>query len=57
MLDALDEGAVTEHARTVAADAGGIDVSFNLITRGGEPSLPRAWPPTTPERHLRPHLG
>ena len=30
-VDALDERAVDEHADTVAADAGGIDISFNLI--------------------------
>jgi NAD(P)-dependent dehydrogenase (short-subunit alcohol dehydrogenase family) len=33
-VNALDERAVDEHARAVAAQAGGIDVSFNLITRG-----------------------
>jgi 3-oxoacyl-[acyl-carrier protein] reductase len=31
-VDALDEDAVDEHADAVAADAGGIDISFNLIT-------------------------
>jgi 3-oxoacyl-[acyl-carrier protein] reductase len=31
-VDALDEKAVDEHADAVAAEAGGIDVSFNLIT-------------------------
>ena len=30
-VDALDEHAVDEHAAAVAADAGGIDISFNLI--------------------------
>jgi 3-oxoacyl-[acyl-carrier protein] reductase len=30
-VDALDENAVDEHADAVAADAGGIDISFNLI--------------------------
>jgi 3-oxoacyl-[acyl-carrier protein] reductase len=30
-VDALDERAVDEHADAVAADAGGIDISFNLI--------------------------
>src|SRR5687767_7013969 len=34
VLDALDERAVDEHAARVAALAGGIDISFNLITRG-----------------------
>ena len=31
-VDALDEQAVDRHADAVAADAGGIDISFNLIT-------------------------
>jgi len=31
-VDALDEQAVDRHADAVAAEAGGIDVSFNLIT-------------------------
>ena len=31
-VDALDERAVDEHADAVAADAGGIDISFNVIT-------------------------
>lgn len=31
-VDALDETAVDAHADAVAAEAGGIDVSFNLIT-------------------------
>src|SRR5215218_11414127 len=31
-VDALDEKAVDEHADAVAASAGGIDVSFNLIS-------------------------
>ena len=30
-VDALDEQAVDQHADAVAADAGGIDISFNLI--------------------------
>src|ERR687890_1967473 len=34
VLDALDEDAVEEHARSVADEAGSIDVSFNLINRG-----------------------
>jgi NAD(P)-dependent dehydrogenase (short-subunit alcohol dehydrogenase family) len=41
VLDALDEPAVVAHADAVAA-AGGIDVSFNLVTRGdvhGRPLL------------------
>ena len=31
-VDALDENAVDEHAGAVAAEAGGIDISFNVIT-------------------------
>ena len=31
-VDALDEEAVDQHADAVAADAGGIDISFNVIT-------------------------
>jgi NAD(P)-dependent dehydrogenase (short-subunit alcohol dehydrogenase family) len=34
VVDALDQRAVDEHADGVAAEAGGIDVSFNLISRG-----------------------
>ncbi len=34
VVDALDERAVEEHARSVVDRAGGIDVSFNLTTRG-----------------------
>ncbi|MFC9845195.1 SDR family NAD(P)-dependent oxidoreductase [Streptomyces sp. NPDC060223] len=34
VIDALDEAAVEAHAATVAGDGGGIDVSFNLVTRG-----------------------
>lgn len=33
-VDALDERAVDEHADAVAAEAGGIDISFNLISHG-----------------------
>lgn len=39
VLDALDEQAVTGHADRVAA-AGGIDVSFNLVTRGDVQGVP-----------------
>jgi NAD(P)-dependent dehydrogenase (short-subunit alcohol dehydrogenase family) len=39
-LDALDERAVDEHARAVAAKAGSIDVSFNLISRGDVQGVP-----------------
>jgi 3-oxoacyl-[acyl-carrier protein] reductase len=41
-LDALDEHAVDEHADAVAADAGGIDVSFNLITHPYTHGIPLA---------------
>lgn len=40
VLDALDEKAVDEHAAAVAEKAGGIDVSFNLITRGDVQGIP-----------------
>lgn len=40
VLDALDERAVDEHARTVARQSGSIDVSFNLITRGDVQGIP-----------------
>ena len=32
-VDALDEQAVDRHADAVVAESGGIDISFNLITR------------------------
>jgi NAD(P)-dependent dehydrogenase (short-subunit alcohol dehydrogenase family) len=40
VVDALDEQAVHEHARTVASRAGSIDISFNLITRGDVQGIP-----------------
>ncbi|MGZ6644327.1 MAG: SDR family NAD(P)-dependent oxidoreductase [Solirubrobacteraceae bacterium] len=40
VLDALDEAAVAEHAASVAAQAGSIDVSFNLVTRGDVQGTP-----------------
>jgi NAD(P)-dependent dehydrogenase (short-subunit alcohol dehydrogenase family) len=40
VLDALDERAVDEHADAVAAQHGGIDISFNLITRGDVQGIP-----------------
>lgn len=46
VLDALDERAVDEHAARVAEQAGGIDISFNLITRGdvqGTPLVDMRW--------------
>ncbi|WP_207944662.1 SDR family NAD(P)-dependent oxidoreductase [Actinomadura rubrisoli] len=42
VVDALDERAVDEHARSVVAAAGGIDVSLNLITRGDVQGIPLA---------------
>jgi 3-oxoacyl-[acyl-carrier protein] reductase len=41
-VDALDERAVDEHADAVAAAAGGIDVSFNLISHGDVQGTPMA---------------
>src|SRR5215216_451730 len=40
VLDALDEQAVDEHAKAVVSQAGSIDVSFNLITRGDVQGIP-----------------
>ena len=34
VLDALDEKAVDDHVKSVVAEAGTVDISFNLITRG-----------------------
>jgi NAD(P)-dependent dehydrogenase (short-subunit alcohol dehydrogenase family) len=39
-LDALDEQAVDEHAQDMVSQAGSIDVSFNLITRGDVQGMP-----------------
>jgi 3-oxoacyl-[acyl-carrier protein] reductase len=41
-VDALDERAVAEHADAVAATAGGIDSSFNLITHPYTHGIPLA---------------
>jgi 3-oxoacyl-[acyl-carrier protein] reductase len=41
-VDALDEQAVDAHADAVAAAAGGIDVSFNLISHGDVQGTPLA---------------
>jgi 3-oxoacyl-[acyl-carrier protein] reductase len=41
-VDALEEKAVDEHADAVAADAGGIDISFNLITHPHTHGIPMA---------------
>jgi NAD(P)-dependent dehydrogenase (short-subunit alcohol dehydrogenase family) len=40
VVDALDEQAIEEHARSVAAQAGSIDVSLNLISRGDVQGTP-----------------
>jgi NAD(P)-dependent dehydrogenase (short-subunit alcohol dehydrogenase family) len=40
ILDALDEEAVNEHAWAMAAQAGSIDVAFNLVTRGDVQGIP-----------------
>lgn len=40
VVDALDEHAVDEHARSVESQAGSIDISFNLITRGDVQGIP-----------------
>ena len=39
-MDALDETAVEEHARSVVDEAGSVDVSFNLTTRGDVQGTP-----------------
>src|SRR6266853_1560625 len=39
-LDALDEGEVEGHVKSVAAKAGHVDISFNLITRGDAQGTP-----------------
>jgi 3-oxoacyl-[acyl-carrier protein] reductase len=41
-VDALDEEAVDRHADAVAAEAGGIDISFNLITHPYTHGIPLA---------------
>ena len=52
VVDALDERAVDEHARAVAAQAGSIDVSFNLVSRGDVQGIPLA--DMTTEDFIRP---
>jgi NAD(P)-dependent dehydrogenase (short-subunit alcohol dehydrogenase family) len=42
VVDALDEQAVDEHARTVVAQAGSLDVSLNLISRRDVQGIPLA---------------
>jgi NAD(P)-dependent dehydrogenase (short-subunit alcohol dehydrogenase family) len=40
VLDAFDERAVDEHAQEVVFEAGSIDISFNLVTRGDVQGIP-----------------
>jgi NAD(P)-dependent dehydrogenase (short-subunit alcohol dehydrogenase family) len=40
VVDATDERAIDEHVEAVVAEAGGVDVSFNLITRGDVQGTP-----------------
>ena len=42
IVDALDEGAVDAHADAVVAEAGSIDISFNLISQGDVQGTPLA---------------
>jgi 3-oxoacyl-[acyl-carrier protein] reductase len=42
VVDALDARQVDEHADAVAAEAGGIDISFNLISHGDVQGTPMA---------------
>jgi 3-oxoacyl-[acyl-carrier protein] reductase len=45
-VDALDEKALDEHADAVVRKAGGIDISFNLISHGdvhGTPLTEMSW--------------
>ena len=55
-VDALDERAVDAHADAVAAEAGGIDVSFNAIGHGDVHGLPLLEMPrrTSPARSSTP---
>ncbi|HMG42731.1 MAG TPA: SDR family oxidoreductase [Acidimicrobiales bacterium] len=40
VFDALDEAAVDQHVRDVVSEAGSVDVSLNLITRGDVQGIP-----------------
>lgn len=54
-VDALDERAVDEHADAVAERAGGIDVSFNLISYGtSRGRRSRRWRPKTSSGRFSP---
>jgi NAD(P)-dependent dehydrogenase (short-subunit alcohol dehydrogenase family) len=52
VVDAFDERAVEDHAQSVISQAGAIDVSFNLITRGDVQGIPLV--EMTAEQLLRP---
>lgn len=41
-MDALDAGAVNAHADAVVASAGGLDISFNLISHDDKQGTPLA---------------
>lgn len=49
VLDATDESAVADHVRAVAQEAGSVDVSFNLVSRGDVQGVPSS---TSPPRTL-----
>ncbi len=51
-LDALDERAVDAHADSVAAETGGVDISFNLISHGDVQGTPLV--EMTPDDFARP---
>jgi NAD(P)-dependent dehydrogenase (short-subunit alcohol dehydrogenase family) len=40
IVDAIDEAAVLDHLRAVADEAGSVDVSFNLVSRGDVQGIP-----------------
>jgi NAD(P)-dependent dehydrogenase (short-subunit alcohol dehydrogenase family) len=40
VVDALDETAVDDHVQAVAAEAGRVDISFNLVSRGDVQGVP-----------------
>src|SRR5690349_21285194 len=40
VVDVLDEKAVDDHIQAVAAQAGHLDISFNLVTRGDIQGIP-----------------
>jgi 3-oxoacyl-[acyl-carrier protein] reductase len=55
VVDALDEEAVDQHADAVAAGAGSLDVSFNLISHPSTHGVPLArWLSRTSWRRSRP---